>query len=56
MTSAQIIITVTIALYLGAMVFVGIYFGKKGSGASSDVLWQKYKNIYTVIHLLLRTE
>ena len=36
MTSAQIIITVTIALYLGAMVFVGIYFGKKGSGASSD--------------------
>ena len=38
MTSAQIIITVTIALYLGAMVFVGIYFGKKGSGASSDYL------------------
>ena len=36
MTSAQIIITATIVLYLGAMVFVGVYFGKKGSGASSD--------------------
>ena len=36
MTSAQIIITATIVLYLGAMVFVGVYFGKKGSGASCD--------------------
>lgn len=36
MTSAQIIIVVTIVLYLVAMVFVGVYFGKKGSGSSSD--------------------
>ena len=36
MTSAQIIIVVTIVLYLAAMVFVGVYFGKKGSGSSSD--------------------
>ena len=35
MTSAQIIIVVTIVLYLVAMVFVGVYFGKKGSGSSS---------------------
>ena len=35
MTSAQIIIVVTIVLYLAAMVFVGVYFGKKGSGSSS---------------------
>lgn len=34
MTSAQIIIVVTIVLYLVAMVFVGVYFGKKGSGAA----------------------
>ena len=36
MTSAQIIIVVTIVLYLVAMVLVGVYFGKKGSGSSSD--------------------
>ena len=36
MTSAQIIIVVTIVLYLAAMVFVGVYFGKKGSGSSPD--------------------
>ena len=36
MTSAQIVIIATIALYLAAMVFVGVYFGKKGSGSSSD--------------------
>ena len=36
MTSAQIIIVVTIVFYLVAMVFVGVYFGKKGSGSSSD--------------------
>ena len=36
MTSAQIMILVTIALDLAAMVFVGVYFGKKGSGGSSD--------------------
>lgn len=36
MTSAQIIIVVTIVLYLAAMVLVGVYFGKKGSGSSSD--------------------
>ena len=34
MTSAQIMIIVTIALYLAAMVFVGVYFGKKGSGGA----------------------
>ena len=37
MTSAQIIIVVTIVLYLAAMVFVGVYFGKKGSGSSAPV-------------------
>ena len=36
MTSAQIIIVVTIVLYLAAMVLVGVYFGKKGSGSSSN--------------------
>ncbi len=36
MTSAQIIIIVTIILYLAAMVLVGVYFGRKGSGGSSD--------------------
>ena len=36
MTSAQIIIVVTIVLYLVAMVFVGVYFGTKGSRSSSD--------------------
>ena len=36
MTSAQIIIIVTIALYLAAMVLVGVYFGKKDGGSSSD--------------------
>ncbi len=36
MTSAQIIIVVTIVLYLVAMVFVGVYFWQKGSGSSSD--------------------
>ena len=36
MTSAQVIIVVTIVLYLAAMVLVGVYFGKKGSGSSSD--------------------
>lgn len=36
MTSAQGVILATIALYLGAMVLVGIYFGKKGGGESSD--------------------
>ena len=36
MTSAQIIIVVTIVFYLAAMVLVGVYFGKKGSGSSSD--------------------
>ena len=36
MTSAQIIIVVTIVLYLVAMVFVGVYFGKKGSSSSDD--------------------
>lgn len=36
MTSAQIIIIVTIALYLAAMVLVGVYFGKKGGSSSDD--------------------
>ncbi len=36
MSSAQLIISLTIVIYLAAMVFVGVYFGKKGSGSSSD--------------------
>lgn len=36
MPSEQIVILLTIVLYLLAMVLVGIYFGKKGSGKSSD--------------------
>ncbi|SFP00854.1 sodium/proline symporter [Oscillibacter sp. PC13] len=35
MTSAQILIVVTIAAYLIAMVLVGVYFSKKGSGDNS---------------------
>ena len=35
MGSALIIIA-TIVLYLSAMVLVGVYYGKKGSGGSSD--------------------
>lgn len=35
MTNARIIISATILLYLAAMVLVGVYFGKKGSGESS---------------------
>ena len=35
MTSARIIISATILLYLAAMVLVGVYFGRKGSGESS---------------------
>ena len=36
MGSASIIIIATIVLYLAAMVLVGVYYGKKGSGSSSD--------------------
>ena len=36
MGSASIIIIVTIVLYLAAMVLIGVYYGKKGSGSSSD--------------------
>lgn len=35
MTSAQIIILLTIAAYLVAMVLVGVYFSRKGSGDNS---------------------
>ena len=35
MTSAQIIIVVTIVLYLAAMVLVGVYFGKKAARTTS---------------------
>lgn len=35
MTSAQILIVLTIAVYLVAMVLVGVYFSKKGSGDNS---------------------
>ena len=36
MTSAQLTILLTIIVYLAAMVLVGVYFGKKGGGDSSD--------------------
>lgn len=36
MTSAQMLILATIAAYLLAMVLVGVYFSKKGSGESSN--------------------
>lgn len=36
MTGAQLTILITIILYLSAMVLVGVYFGKKGGGESSD--------------------
>ena len=36
MGSASIIIIVTIVLYLTAMLLIGVYYGKKGSGSSSD--------------------
>lgn len=35
MTSAQILILATIAAYLAAMVLVGVYFSRKGSGENS---------------------
>lgn len=35
MSSANILILATMIVYLGAMVLVGIYFGKKGSGDNS---------------------
>ena len=35
MTSAQILIILTIAIYLIAMVLVGVYFSRKGSGENS---------------------
>jgi len=35
MTSAQILIVLTIVAYLAAMVLVGVYFSKKGSGDNS---------------------
>ena len=35
MTTAQILVLLTIVAYLVAMVLVGVYFGKKGSGDSS---------------------
>ena len=36
MSGSQLTILITIVLYLLAMVLVGVYFGKKGSGKSSD--------------------
>lgn len=36
MTSAQILILGTIVIYLGAMVLIGVYYGKKGGGDTSD--------------------
>ena len=35
MTTAQTLIVATIAIYLGAMVLIGIYFSRKGAGESS---------------------
>ena len=36
MAGSQVVIILTIAIYLLAMVLVGVYFGRKGSGKSSD--------------------
>ncbi len=36
MTSAKIIILATIIIYLGAMICIGLFFNRKGSGASSS--------------------
>ena len=36
MLGSQVVILITIAVYLIAMVLIGVYFGKKGSGNSSD--------------------
>ena len=36
MAGSQLVILITIVVYLLAMVLVGVYFGKKGSGKSSD--------------------
>lgn len=36
MTTAQIMILMTIVVYLLAMVFVGVYFSRKGSGSNSN--------------------
>ena len=35
MTTSQICIIITIAVYLIAMVLVGVYFSKKGGGSNS---------------------
>ena len=32
MLGSQVVILITIAVYLIAMVLIGVYFGKKGSG------------------------
>ena len=55
MTSAQIIIVVTIVLYLAAMVFVGVYFGKKGSGSSSDDFYLGGRKMGPIVCLALPT-
>jgi len=36
MTSAQFLIVATIIVYLGAMILIGVYFSRKGSGDNSD--------------------
>ena len=36
MSGSQFTILITIVVYLLAMVLIGVYFGKKGSGKSSD--------------------
>ena len=36
MTSAQTLIVATIVIYLGAMLLIGLYFNRKGAGASSS--------------------
>lgn len=35
MTTAQVLIILTIIVYLGAMLFIGAYFNRRGSGSSS---------------------
>ena len=35
MTTSQVLIILTIIVYLGAMLFIGAYFNRRGSGSSS---------------------
>ena len=49
MSGSQFTILITIVVYLLAMVLIGVYFGKKGSGKSSDDFYLGGRKMETTV-------